>query len=284
MAVTKITDLNSLFPLIYEDALFVMRDNNIMTGLVTVLPRVDGYATRTVGIWNSATVMEVADGVDFTTNTKFSQSSKATFSPSEKMAQFIVTDAMVSTAAGRANVRNQAANELGQAMAQKVDKDLIGVFASLGNSIGTANNAITKTIAAGAITLARLDNARGRGSFVWHPTHWQDLWVELGSPTGTYAFTGDVANEALRQYFVGSWIGADHFTSNNIDIDGSDDAVSAFFTREAIALDPRDEVSFEEERDASLRGWEINVHAGYAVGTWRAEHGTKITGDATAPS
>ena len=284
MAVTKITDLGGLFPLIYEDALFVARDNNIMSNLVTILPRMEGYATRTVGIWNSATVLEVADGVDFVTNTKFSQASLATFTPTEKMAQFIVTDAMVATAAGRANARNQAAMELGTAMAQKIDKDLIGVFASLSNSIGTANNAVTKTIAMGAVTLARLDNARGRGSFAWHPTHWQDLWVELGSPAGTYAFTGDVANQAMRDGFVGNWLGGDHFMTNNIDIDGSADAISAFFVRDAIALDPRAEVSFEEERDASLRGWEINVHSGYDTGVWRADHGTKITGDATEPS
>ena len=284
MAVTKITDLGGLFNAIYEDAVFVARDNNLMSNLVTVFPRQDGYADRKVGIWNSATIMEVADGVDFVTNTKFSQSLKATFTPTEKMGQFIVTDAMVKTAEGRASARSSAAMELGMAMAQKIDVHLLNVFSSFAVSKGSANNAMTLAIVAAGRSVIKKNKARGRAQAVLHDYHWHDIWTELGQPVVEKAFLGDVANQAMRDYGVGSFLNTDWYTSDNISIDGSDDAISGIFVREALALDPRDEVSFEDERDASLRGWELNVHAGYAVGVLWDDRGAKLTADATEPS
>lgn len=284
MAVTAVSDLASLFPLIYEDALFVARDNNLMTNLVTMLPQQSGYAARKIGIWNSAVVMEVGDGVDFSTNTKFSESLSVTFTPTEKMAQFIVTDAMVETAADREGVRTLAARELGLAMATKIDTDLVGVFANFTNTKGSAGNALSLGILSAALVSIRRDNAKGMAYAVLDAAHWHDIWTGLAVPAATYAFQGEQASEALRTYYKGELAGMQFFVSNNIDIDADDDAVSGVFVREAIGMDPRKGVNFEEERDASLRGWEINVHAGYAVGTIRADHGCAVTADATEPT
>jgi hypothetical protein len=284
MAVTKITDLSGLFNEIYEDAVFVARDNNLMSQLVTVFPRQSGYADRNVGIWAQSEVLEVGDGVDFVTNKKFSQSLKASFTPTEKMAQFIVTDAMVETAQGRQQTRIDAANELGFGMAEKIDKDLLEVFADFDVSKGSAGSAATIAHFAAAQAVIRKNKARGQVTNVLHPYHWYDLWVELGQPVATKVLLGDVANQALMDYFVSMYNGGIWYISDNIEIDASDDAISGVFVREALALDPRKEVNFEDERDASLRGWELNVHAGYAVGTLWADRGAKVTADATEPT
>jgi hypothetical protein len=113
---------------------------------------------------------------------------------------------------------------------------------------------------------------------------WQDLWVELGRPAATYSFLGDVANEAMRNYAVGNWVGMSWFTSANISVDTSDDAVGAVFHREALALDTRRAPRLEAERDASLRATELNMTAGYAHGVRRSTYGRYITSDATTPA
>lgn len=231
LATTTVTDLSSLFPGIFEDALFVARDRNLMTNLVTQYSAT-GYATRTVGIWNTAEVLQVDDGVDFTTNRKFSKSTKATFTPYQYRSQFILTDAMVETDADAASASASASNELGAAMAQYVDKALIGVFSSFSNSKASAGNPLTFNHVAAANAVIRQNQASGQASVVL--------------PAATYQFVGDVANQAMRDYVVGSWLGMMWYQTANIEADASDDAIGAVFTRDALAMDTRKPPYFED--------------------------------------
>ncbi len=93
-----------------------------------------------------------------------------------------------------------------------------------------------------------------------------------------------MANEALRNYFVGNFINAAWFTSANITVNSStDDANGGIFHREALALDTRTPASMEVERDGSLQGWEINMVARYGTSVRRGAFGAKIVSDASAP-
>lgn len=106
----------------------------------------------------------------------------------------------------------------------------------------------------------------------------------MGQPAGTYPFLGDLANQALRDFFVGSWLNSEWFTSANITIDSGDDAIGAVFNSNALGFDSREAPTLEPERDASLKGWELNMSAGYAVGELRDEWGVSLTHDATEPT
>lgn len=106
----------------------------------------------------------------------------------------------------------------------------------------------------------------------------------MGQPAGTYPFLGDLANQALRDYYVGSFLNATWFTSANIAIDASDDAVGAVFHQSSLGFDTRKNPTLEPERDASRLAWELNMSAGYAVGILRQEFAVKLTHDATEPT
>lgn len=93
-----------------------------------------------------------------------------------------------------------------------------------------------------------------------------------------------MANQALRDFFVGRWINIQWFTSANISVDGADDAISGIFSPQSLALDMRKAPMLEPERDASLRAWELNMSAGYAHGVRRPTYGVKYTADATTPT
>lgn len=279
---TTLSSDNALLQFIEEDALHVLREGTLMTSLVTPFNGT-GYATRKVGVWAQATAQTKAEGVDFSNPKKASKSVKAQWTPAVAMAQYLLTDEAMTTDSTD-NVRGAAARELGFAIAEKVDTDLLSNFSSFDHSLGSAGNAATLSQAGAAMSILRNAKARGQIYAVWHPFHWHDIWTELGQPGTDKAFLGDVANMAMMDYFVNSWNGMMHFTSANISVDSSDDAVSGIFTRDALAFDQREAFYVEPDRDASMKAIELNGAIGYGHGTLRAESGLALTADATAPT
>jgi hypothetical protein len=281
MAISTVADLNSLYNLIYEDALFVARETNLMVGLVRNFNGT-GYMARKIGIRPTITAQLKPEGVDFQNPTLWDKELKATLTPSVAFAQVLLTDEQMQTDPDSA--RTDAAMELGGAIGTKIDVDLVTLFGSLTTDKGAAGASLTIAKCAAAISVLRNNLAPNPLYVVLHPYGWHDVWIELGQPASQKAFLGDMANEALRSFFVGGWLSATWFTSANIAVDGSDDAVSGIFNPQALGFDSRESPSLEPERDASRKAVELNMSAGYAVGVVRSEYGVKLTHDATEPT
>lgn len=282
MAISTLSTLNSLFNLIYEDALFVAREQNVMTSLVTNYSAA-GWMDRKVSVYPEITAEAVAEADDYANPTTWNKTLLATLTPGEVMAQVLLTDKRIET--DSQDARRDSASELGNAIATKIDKDLVADFASFttDKGPGAGQTASIKRFAAGISKL--------QGSMVpqpiyvvAHPYHWFDVWVELGQPGANQALLGDVANQALRDFYVGRWVNVLWFVSANIVVDASDDAVSGIFNPGALAFDSRKAPTLEPERDASKRAWEINIVAGYAHGVRRNAFGVKYTADAAEPT
>lgn len=281
MAITKISDLNSLFNIIYEDALFVAREQNLMTNLVTNYSA-RGWMNRNISTYPEITAEVVAEGEDFANPTSWTKTTLATLTPQEIMAQVVLTDQRIET--DPQDARRDASQELGNAIATKIDVDIVAEFANFTNGLGTAGNSLTINIVAAAISQLRAAYAPNPIYVVLHPYGWHDIWDLLGTPAATQAFLGDMANQALRDFYVGDWLNVRWFISGNIAIDASDDAVGGIFNPQALAFDSRKAPMMEPERDASLRAWELNISAGYADGVRRDAFGRSLTHDATAPT
>lgn len=281
MAITKIEDLNSLYNYIFEDALFVARETNLMTNLVRNFSA-DGFMARKVGIRPEISAEAKAEGVDFQNPTTFGQTLEATLTPSMVMAQVLLTDEAVDT--DPSNARQDAAQELGSAIATKIDKDLLALFSSFSTGKGTAANSLSIAKCAAAMSVLRNAKAGNPLYFVLHPYGWADIWTELGQPAATYSFLGDTANQALRDYYVGNWVNATWFISANITADANDDAYSAVFNPNALGFDSRQAPTLEPERDASRKATELNMSAGYAVGVVRSTFGVYLLHDVTEPT
>lgn len=282
MAISKVSSLNSLFSSIYEDALFVAREMNIMTNLVTNYSA-RGWMNRVIPQWAQITAESIAEGVDAANATEFNKSALATLSPGEVIAQAILTDRMIDTDPD--DTRRSAATELGNAVATKIDSDLAADFASFTTDVGPgAGQAATIAKFSVGVSVLRNNKAPNPVFVVCHPYHWHDIFIQLGQPAANQALLGDVANQALRDFFVGRWINVQWYVNANISVDGSDDAVSGIFNPGALAFDSRKAPTLEPERDASLRAWELNMTAGYAHGVRRNSFGVKYTADAATPS
>lgn len=282
MAITKTTDLGTqgtaYWNPILEGAIFTAREEALMPSLVTTYTAT-GYANRILPIYPTLSAQEVNEGQDYANATSWTKTTSMTLTPKEAMVQVVLTDRNLESDPDSA--RRDAAIEMGRAIAAKIDTDILGLFSSFSSGKGTAGSSLTIAHCAAALSKLRDNNATGQRTIVLHPYQWHDIWAELGQPA-TNSFLGEVANEALRQYYVGNWIAAQWFISANIS--GVGTAYGAAFTREAMALDTRKAPNLEVERDASLRAYELNMQVGYAVGERRDDHGVYIVSDATEPA
>lgn len=282
MPISTIGSLNGNYiDQLYADAVFVARAENVMHGLVTVYGDQAGDQPRTLPEYPRVAAQEVAETDDFTADTELTKTALATLTPLEAMAQVVLTDRRIETDAS--NARSDASIELGEAIADKMESDLIAAFADLtGPEIGDGTAAITW----GAVfaARARLAGAKVNGPYalVLHPYQWHPL-AEAASVAGaqTNASAG-LLDEVNRAYFVASVAGVDVFVSANVPI-ASDAAVAAMFARDAIALDIRRAPRLEPERDASARTWELNMSVKYAAGAWRKAHGLQLNYTAALP-
>jgi hypothetical protein len=91
MAVTQVSDLNGLFNLIYEGALFVAREQNLMAQLVDNRSAT-GWMARKITIRPQVSAVSVEETEDFNSPTTFGAALKATLTPGEVIAQGVLTD------------------------------------------------------------------------------------------------------------------------------------------------------------------------------------------------
>lgn len=273
--------ISGYFNAILEDALFVAHENAVMPNLVTNY-NAQGWADRKVSVYPTISAQTVAETDDFANPTAFDKSAQATFTPAEIMAQVILTKRRIET--DPQNARNDAARELGYAISDKIETDLVSLFGSLTTDASSTGGTASFSLQLVGNAMAKLRAAKVSGPFyvALHPYHWLDVWNEIGKPT-TSVVASDFANNAMRDYFVTNLLGAQWFNHALIPISASTTATSAVFSREAMAIDYRRAPNLEPEYDASKRAWELNMNAGYAKGVLRGTYGAKITADATAP-
>lgn len=280
------SNISSFVNTIYEDALLVARDTNLATNLVTVFNDRTGMAVRSLQEYGTATINAIAETDDLVSQV-FTPSALATLTPAEYGAQFLLTDQRVES--DPFGVRQDAAVELGAAMAESIDVNVFSNFTGLtGGTVGNAGSAITWSYF--FAMLARLRAGKvplNRVSFVCHPYQWSVLAkaASIASTGGSVNNTPEYVREQVaRSYYVQSISGVDIFVSANVPMSGGTAAYCAMFNPLALAYDERRAPRIEPERDASRRAWELNLSGVYAHGVWRPKWGIQGIFDATAPT
>jgi hypothetical protein len=281
MTITQYTSISAFINTIFERSLLVAREGGLLPSLVSNYSAM-GRMLRQFNTRPEVSYETVEDAVDYSNSTHFNKTLVGTLTPGEVIAQFILTDANIESDPDGA--RNQAAQELGEAAAKKIDVDLLSVFSSFSVDTGTGGSAFSTTILADAISRLRAAYAPSGGlRAVLHPYHWHDIFLELGVPATDLANKDSMTARALQDYWMANYLGVPIYTTANIAVSSSN-AVSAVFAPQALAFDVRRAYRLEPERDASLRAWELNATMVYAYGLGeRPAWGVKITADATAP-
>lgn len=283
MAFTQVSDIQSptdYIQSIYEDALFVAREQNLMSSLVTNYTG-QGVAPRVSSEYSSATIAAVNDDDDLSSQS-FAPTVLSTLTPSEVGAQYLITDQRLES--DPMGVQQAAALELGSAMATKIETDLIGNFSSFtGGTAGAAGSTMTWDYFFAAVSQLRAQKAPAPYYAVLHPYQIHDL-AKAAAVTGTINNVPNFGDEVMRNRFFMMAAGCMVFESANLTPDASDDVTAGIFSPLALALDVRRAPRIEPERDASRRATELNLSSVYAHGVWRPKYGVQLISDASTPS
>lgn len=276
------SDISSFINTVFEAAILVARDNNVMTGLVRTFGDRTGVAVRQNSQYSGATINQIAETDDLV-GQAFTPSSIATLTPAEYGAQYFLTDTRVES--DPFTVRNDAAMDLGEALSTNIDVNLMSSFTSFtGGSLGASGSAITWSYVYAMEARLRNQKAPYPYFFVCHPYQWNVL-KKASVVAGTRTNASENFMDQMRQsmFFVHQEGGILMYVSSNVYTSGTD-AVAGLFSRDALGYDVRRAPRIEPERDASRRGIELNLSMLYGYGVWRPLFGIQGTFDATAPT
>ena len=267
-------NLSDLFTNIIAQARFTAEEQSLMLGLVTQY-NIAGQAGKTIQVpkYPAIAAADLTEGADMS-STRVNTTSVAV-TVSEVGAQVLLTDL---AAMGAGNPADELGTVLGNAIATKIDKDLIALFSQFGEVAGGANADITVADIFKAAATLRSKKVTGAMAAVVHPFQAYELKKNL---TNTFANPngGDLQNEAMRTGYVGTIAGVNIYESSNFTLDGNGDALAGVFAPEALAIAMKRDFNLEVQRDASLRANELN-----ATAKLDSDFGTHITADATTLS
>jgi N4-gp56 family major capsid protein len=279
MAGSTTTTLNDLLPAITAEAMFVANERSIMRGLVKnyAIPASNGK-TITVPIYPTQTAIGLTEGEEVA-NTAISTDG-VTLTVSTVAVRTMITDLIRSSAAS--NVIADVGRLFGEAIAKKMDQDLLALFASFSIGVGDAATSLSAATVAQAVARLRANSVPSDAlACVVNPYVAYDLKSAL---TNTFAnpASGMIQNEAMQTGYVGTLFGVPIFESANIANNGTaGDFVGAVFHRDALGLAMIGDIAIETQRRASFVGDDIVASAHYGVGELYDGYGVKITADSS---
>lgn len=273
--------LSELYSNIVQSALYTMNEKTIIRPVVrnydmTGTPGL----TAQVPIYPSVAAAAVADGTDLA-NTAFNTTSKD-ITASEVGVMVELTD--LAAEAATDDVAAAIGRQLGNAMAEKVDTDLAGLFSGFSTQVGSGADEITADLIFQAAATLRSNNADQNGAYVCvlHPFQAYQLKKSLtnaGAATMSHALS-DVGNAALRDGFIGRIAGVDIFESNVVTGASAGAYVGAVMSQDAIGYMVKRNMRIETERNASKRSLEIVGSMAYGVSELFDSYGVGIVADA----
>ena len=270
--------LSELYTEIVAEALFVASEKSIMRPLVKNYAIQGGGKSVEVPIYAAVSAAAVSEASDLS-NTAINPTS-VTITASENGIMTTLTD-LARNSAPR-NVAADIGKLFGEAIAKKIDQDLTALFDGFSTAVGSGSTALTA-----ALVFQSIANVRNAGvsmdgvSAVLHPMVAYDLKANL---TNTFANANgnDLANEALRNGFVGRLGGVPIYETTNIDNDGTaGDYKQGVFHKDALGLAMMQDLKIETQRDASLRADEIVATSVYGVGELNDTYGVELHSDSS---
>ena len=275
---TTSSTISELYTEIVAEALFVASEKSLMRGLVKNYQIVGQGLSVEVPIYAVVSAAGVNEATDLS-NTAINPSS-VTITASEIGIMTTLTD-LGRNAASR-NVAADIGKLFGEAIAKKIDVDLIALFDGFSKIVGGADVAFSAAkLFEATAELRNLGVPSQDLACVVHPYIAYDL---KGALTNTFANPNpsDVANEAMNTGFVGRVAGVPVYESSNISNTGTTgDYKGALFHRDAMGLAMMQDLKIETQRDASLRADEIVATAVYGVSELHSTYGVELMMDSS---
>lgn len=282
MQLNTAADIAAFVNPIFDGALLIARDNNVMMPLVKFFGDKSGTALRQNSQYGGASINNIGETDDLNSQA-FTPASIAQLKPLEAGGQYLLTDLRVES--DPFSVQSDASMDLGLATSTKIEVDLLGTFSSLtGGTIGASGTVITWGHVGAALSVLRAQKAPFPYNMVLHPFQWAPLAKAIAPGVALTNIGAAALEEFQKSFYVGTFSGVNIFITSNIAGQGTSSATGAMFARPAIALDMRRYPRLEPFRSPSRRGLELNMTTVYAAGVWRPLFGVQMPFNCTAPT
>jgi N4-gp56 family major capsid protein len=277
MAGSTTSTLQYLLPQIVQEAMFVANERSIMRGLVKNYSLAPGQGkTVNVPIYPVQTASTLTEGNEIS-NTAVS-TNQAQLTVSTAAIRTLVTD--LARTAASSNVVADLGRLFGEAIAKKIDQDLLALFSGFSTVVGSNSTTFSAALLAQAIAKLRANAVPSDElACVVHPYIAYDLKSAL---TNTYANpnAGVIQNGAMQTGYVGTLFGVPVFESSNI-ADSTGDSIGGVFHRMALGLAMIGDISIETQRRASYIGDDVVGYCHYAVGELYDGYGVALSADSS---
>ena len=279
------TDITSsvgseLYTNILQEAIFTAQERSVSREVVRTYNLGPGSGkTFQVPVYPSIAAATIADGTDLVNIVGSVNPTSVNITLAELGVMTTITDLMLESAA--VDVAADVGRVLGEAIAVKMDTDVFALFSSFSNTQGNdAAELDADEIFQAAATL-RAANAPGPYFGVFHPAAVYNLKKSLINSGGAIANLSNRGNEALETGLVGTIAGVTIIESTAVASVSADGYIGGVFARDAIGMAIGREVRLEQERNASLRAFELvgSMTVGQAV--TKAAYGVAVTSDGT---
>lgn len=271
------TSINSeLFQNLLVQSQYALYENSIARAVTTVFDYPVGAGKQvSVPIWAGITSQKPGEGVapaaaDTNTNSK-------TIDLAEHVVYAEVTDFLRDSA--QESVIAALANQAGLALAEGLDKEVIGLFSSVVQSITEDGNDLTVNMLMKAAATIRSNKYTGPLYAILNPRQAYGMKAAL-TATNNFQNATNVGNRVLDQYFVGQIAGITILESALVTVDGNGDSLGCVFAPSAFGLAQRGGVTMEEQRNAAKRSTDVVMTAVAGAGILRPELAVKVLTDA----
>jgi len=275
---TTSSTLSELYTEVIQEAIFTFQETSVMKPIVTTYSITGQGKQIAVPVYPAISASSVNEGSDLS-NTAINPT-EATILASEVGVMTTTLTDLARDSASR-NVASDIGKLFGEAIAKKVDADLVALFSSFSSDVGSAGTELTAELLFKAQATLRSLNVPAPYYGVFNPKAVFNLKKTLtnaGFSTASNAIS-DIGNEALRNGFIGRVAGIDIFENANISNDAYDDSIGGVFHPIALGLAMKADFKIETQRDASLRGTEIVATVTYGSGVVKSDYGVAITTD-----
>jgi N4-gp56 family major capsid protein len=281
------TTINSeLFQNLLVQSEFALYENSIARAVSTVYDYPAG-AGKTVSIpfWDAITSSKPGEGtapskINTNTNSK-------TINLEEHVAFAEVTDFLRDSA--QENVIAGLATQMGLALAEGLDKELIALFTNVGitQSVGTAyvagppavktDNVVNDIMKAAA--LIRANKYQGQLFAVLNPKQAYGIKAAM-TATNNFQNATNVGNAILSNYFVGQIAGVTILEHPLVPVSVDGDSTGCVFAPSAFGIAQRGGVTMETQRNAAKRSTDVVETVVAGAGLLRPELAVKVVGNA----
>lgn len=286
---TYATLSGELAPKFIAPARMTLEQKGVMEQLVDseTLPDGEGEDFNTPK-FGTLTAQAVTEGIELN-NPQLLSTTSSKITPGEVGIEVLITDKTQRALKG--NIIARAGELMGDAMARKLDQDLLGLLDGFSTSLVGANTALKPGyISAGFANITGNTTEPGQPPVytVLHPFSYNAMIASLiplsSSAVGNPVPKG-ISEYVLENYFKMDLFNTKIFTDGNLTIDSSADVKSGMFARRALQfIKTSKRMSHEEKRIPGARSTEYYVFSEYGYGEYQDAWGVELYCDATAPT